>query len=351
MDHQLIVLQPPIPTADFKQVEQALRVSGILTCFDQRVDPANALRFVSEKVRFGTEARALIDLNVFRDILSLGRPDAGRDSEQRRLAAALVLFFQTAEIQVEPCMALHESPGDAEQELDLFRRIDSAEPQELLNVFRGSQGLIELPSLPEPANIPHGLLEKRIHGTAILEIALLKLATLLRERCSNIERIERFLRWSFEEFLFVQEPLLLALHQLAGNRPKPLLRGHGKIDPGSRLKGVKNAYWDCMLIREWSRRINEQSSANRIWLLCSRDQTLSEYARKLVITGSKLEDPRSAVESIVTNSWPAHHAKRITDLYFELTTNADCPSRAFNRSGQNLELDRLKAELEDRLVS
>lgn len=345
MDHELIIFRPPIPPSDFQEVESAIREAGVLTCFDQKVDPANAFRFVSEKFRFDTESRVLIDLNVFRDILSLGRRDPGRGFQHGRLAAALVLFFQAAEILVEPCMALHESPTRAEEELELFRQIDNADPNELLEVFRGQREVVSLPPLPSPVSLPVAALSIPLHGTAILEVALLKLATLLRAPMSNIERVEAFLRWSHREFLFVQEPILLALHQLAGNQPKPLLRGVGRAEPRSRLEGVQNALWDCLLIREWSRRIAGQSTANELWLLCSRDQTLSDYARKLVVTGSGVEDLERVVASIVSSAWPPHHAKRITKVYHELIAETDHPARAFNRADHNLNLESLKANL------
>lgn len=350
MDHELIIFRPPIPPSDFQEVESAIREAGVLTCFDQKVDPANAFRFVSEKLRFKTESRALIDLNVFRDILALGRQDTGRGPQHRRLAAALVLFFQAAEILVEPCMALYESPCRAEEELELFRQIDNSEPGELLKVFRGQREWVSLPPLPDSVSLPVAALSTPLHGTSILEVALLKLATLLRAAMSNIERVEAFLRWSHTDFMFAQEPILLALHQLAGNQPKPLLRGVGRAEPRSRLGGVQNALWDCLLIREWSRRIAGQSTANELWLLCSRDQTLSDYARKLVVTGSGVEDLERVVASLVSSAWSPHHAKRISKVYHELIAEIDHPARAFNRADQNLNLEPMKAALQHELM-
>lgn len=351
MDHQLIILRPPIPTADFQQVEDVIRKADILTCFDQSVDAASAIRFVSEGMRFGTATRALIDLNIFRDILSLGRADQGRNAGHRRLAAAIVLFFQAAEILVEPCMALYESPSNPTVELNLFRQIDNAEPEELLEIFHGKKSRVTLADLPESHLADPAFLKCLPHGTSLLEIALLKLATLLREPISNFKRMEQFLRWSSEDFLFVQEAVVLAFHQLAGNRPKPLLRGYSKLDPLQRLKGVENALWDTLLIREWTRRIESQSEKGEIWLLCSRDETLTSYARKLVVTGDEINDVEHAIKSMISSIWPTHEAKRITNLYHELIAATSDPARAFNRSGQNLDLESLRAELQERLKS
>lgn len=346
----MIILRPPIPAADFPQVERLIRESGVLTCFDSSVDSASAICFVNEKVRFGTETRALLDLNVFRDILSLGRPDPGRNADHRRLAAAVVLFFQAAEVLVEPCMALHESPSDAERELELFQRIDNADPRELLEVFHGKRTLVSLPDLPVPAAIDQTALKRPLHGTALLEVALLKLATLLREDISNFERVERFLTWSFEEFLFIQEPVILAIHQLAGNRPKPLLRDYNNLNPSDRLKGIRNALWDCLLIREWTRRVMTQDTDSKVWLLCSRDETLRDYARKLIATGPGLENVEQIMDATVASIWPNHQAKRISELYHQLTSRADDPTRAFHRSGGKLDLESMKKRLRKQLT-
>ena len=347
----MIILRPPIPHSDFQQIEAVVREAGVLTCFDSSVDPADAIRFVSEKMRFRTETRALIDLNVFRDFLSLGRPDLGREVIHQKLAAALAIFFQAAEILIEPCMALHESPSDAERELELFRRIDNADPKELFEVFRGKRTSVTLPDLPEPVSIDQTALERPLHGTALLEIALLKLATLLRESSTNFEQIERFLIWCYDEFLFVQEPVILAIHQLAGNRPKPLLRGYNKNDPSERLEGVRNALWDCLLIREWTRRLERQSKEGEIWLLASRDATLRDYAKKLVIADNGHDDGANVLDSMIAGIWPRHHAKRISELYHRLVSNTEDPNRCFNRSGGELDLDSLKGQLLARLTS
>ena len=351
MDQQLIILRPPIPRSDYQQIEAVVRGTGVVTCFDSSVDPASAVRFVSEKARFRTETRALIDLNVFRDILSLGRPDDGRDAAHQRLAAALAIFFQTAGILVEPCMALHESPSDAALELELFYRIDNANPRELLEVFHGKRTSVTLPDLSEPISIDQAVLKRPLHGTTLLEIALLKLATLLRENMTNFERIEHFLIWCYDDFLFMQEPVILAIHQLAGNRPKPLLRGFNKIDPKERLEGVRNALWDCLLIREWTRKLERQATKGEIWLLASRDDTLRDYARKLVIADRGVEDVAQVLDSTIAGIWPRHHAKRISELYHRLTSNIEDPLRRFNHSGRNLDLESLKDQLQGRLIS
>ena len=351
MDHQLIILRPPIPSVDFQQIEGAVRESGVLTCFDSSVDPASAVRFVSEKVRFLTETRALIDLNVFRDILALGRPDPGRDAGHRRLAAAIAIFSQAAEILIEPCMALYESPSDAERELELFHRIDNADPKELLQVFNGKRTSVTLPDLIEPVSIDQAALKRPLHGSALLEIALLKLATLLRERLTNFERIERFLIWCHDEFLFIQEPVILAIHQLAGNRPKPLLRGYNKTCPSERLEGVRNALWDCLLIREWTRRLERQATKGEIWLLASRDDTLRDYARKLVIADLGVNDAAQVLDSTIESIWPLHQARKISELYHRLTANPENPSRLFNRSGKETNLGPLREYLMNQLTN
>lgn len=347
----MIILRLPIPAADFQQVEGVVREAGILTCFDSSIDPANAILFVSEKLRFGTETRSLIDLNIFRDILSLGRPDPGRDASHQKLAASVVLFFQAADILVEPCMALHESPSDAKRELELFQQIDNAEPRDLLEVFQGKRTAVSLPDLPHSVSIDVAALKRPLQGTALLEVALLKLATLLREELTNFERIEQFLIWSFETFLFIQEPVILAIHQLAGNRPKPLLRGFNKPNPKGRLEGVRNALSDCLLIREWVRRVETQNAESKIWLLCSRDETLRDYARKLVVTGPDLDNAEQVIDATIAGIWPTHQAKRISELYHRLTAGFDDPSRSFNRNGRELDIESLKKQLQARLAS
>ena len=143
----------PISGEALASAEEIVRQADVLTFFDETFEVHRAVHYRVEKIRHGTSTTALLDLNCLKDILAIGREDHSRDSSHRILGAALCLFFRCADIDVEPCMPLHESPSDADGELNLFRKIDNAEEDDLLKVMRGDWTSIPEKNLPASRRI------------------------------------------------------------------------------------------------------------------------------------------------------------------------------------------------------
>lgn len=197
MNTEIYKFEMPISAKELALVERAVRHTDVLTFFDHSVEPSEVLRYRLEKAKFDTDTFALLDLNCFKDILALARNDPSRSTERLKFAAALCLFFQCADINIEPGCALHESPSEAAEELTLFRRIDNTDPKVLMKVVSGELRKIPENCLPEMSRQePEGNLHRSIHGELVTEIALLKLSSLIREPTSPYDRLGRFLAGS-----------------------------------------------------------------------------------------------------------------------------------------------------------
>jgi hypothetical protein len=330
MECELYQFEMPIVCEKLAHVEEIVRQADVLTFFDESFDVYKSINYRLERAKHGTSTSVLLDLNCFKDILMVGREDS-RDQSYRKLGAALCLFFRCADIEVEPCMPLHESPKDADGELCLFRKIDNAAEDDLLQVMLERDFLIPSHRLPDvPVERVMEKMALPLQGSQMLETALLKLANLIRGPGTNFDRLESFLRWCLEDYIFLAEPIMLAFHQLVGNQPSPLLKGLNKENPAERLAGVKNALYDLLLLREWLKRVGRQSIDGKLWLLCTRDYTLSNFARKMMVVGDGPELESAKRRAILNDLWGAQKARRITELYDGLMAQRDSNHRKSN---------------------
>ncbi len=306
--------------------------------------------YKAQFAQYETSSFALLDLNTFKDILSVGRSNDSRGVAFKRLGAALILFFQCSDILVEPCMALHESPIDASNELNWFRRIDNANPNDLWEVATGKADFISEDRLPSiELDFRQEGLETPLKGTEALQISLLKLAELLRSSRAPKRMLEDYLRWSLEEFIFVREAVLLAIFQLTGRLQGPVLRNLRAGDPARRVNGIKNAMWDLLFVREWHARLKRQRQANELWLMCTRDQTLHRIAGALVQVDVDEEEAGERLKSLIIKNWGAHEGLKLYDIYADLACQLEDSGRGANQPGFASRWALLKSDLLNRL--
>jgi hypothetical protein len=336
----------PIPTEDLKLVQDMIRNARLLTIFDASNDPADALLYRTQESTWRTESRALIDLNVLKDILSVVRPGDRRSSEARRLGAAFVAFCQCANITIEPAIALHESPRSWREELQLFRSIDNAETTDLVKVALGELEQIPRDSLHElqiealPREMP-----ERLRGHAALQTAMLKLALIGRTRETTFHKLESFLDWSFHQYLFSREVIHLALFHLTGNSPDPILKKTRAHSPNDRLAALDNAVWDLMLVRTWVKNVAEQKDRNRIWILCTRDKGLQGLAREMMIANAGDGEVAKHLEGMFMRACGLRDAKKLYGHYQQLMGQAEDLNRPSNKPGFGDYCESLNASL------
>ena len=220
----LIMFDLPIKGQELELVQGIVKKSEVLTLFDNSIDAGSILTYLKESKLHGTSCRALIDLNVLKDILTVGRSgDGAKLAGRRTFGAAFVLFCQCANIMIDPSIAIHESPSDASSELQLFYSLDSADPLELFRVVSGEVGYLRNECLPkiEPKIYPETWPE-RIRNHSSLELSVLKIATLQRSSMKPLEKIMSFLTWCHTDAARLMDAFILAIFQLQGNQSKPI---------------------------------------------------------------------------------------------------------------------------------
>lgn len=336
----------PIPVSNLLRIQDMIRNAGLLTIFDSSLDSADASLYRLQVAKSKTECRALIDLNVLKDILSVARQGDKRSPEARRLGAALIAFCQCADVAIEPSIALHESPKDWRAELRLFRSIDNAETTDLAKVAFGEIEQIPERLLPEiPFDDLPDEMPDRLHGHAALQTAMFKIALIGRSSDSVFKKLEQFMNWSFHEYLFSREAVHLALFHLTGNSPNPILKKTKVRSPDDRMSALDNAVWDLMLVRTWVEYVAEQKDRNRIWILCTRDKGLQRLAREMMIANAGDGDVATQIESMFTRAAGKDHAAKLYKQYQDFMRRTDEPSRPSNQPGFDEYCEHLNASL------
>lgn len=342
----------PIPVSDLSRIQDMIRDVGLLTIFDSSLDPVNASLYRLQAAESKTECRALIDLNVLKDILSVARQGDKRSPEARRLGAALIAFCQCADVAIEPSIALHESPKNWRAELQLFRGIDNAETADLVKVAYGEIEQISEELLPDiPINDLPDEMPDRLHGHAALQTAMFKIALIGRSGGSPSKKLEQFMNWSFHEYLISREAVHLALFHLTGNSPNPILKKTQVRSPDDRMSALDNAVWDLMLVRTWVKYVAEQKDRNRIWILCTRDKGLQRLAREMMIANAGDGDVETQIESMFTRAAGKDHGSKLYRQYQDLMRRTNDQSRPSNKLGFDDYCERLNASLRSEYIN
>ena len=158
-----------------------------------------------------------------------------------------------------------------------------------------------------------------------------------------------FLEWSCFEYIFVRESLLLCLLHFAPDSEKSLIQSIRSSNPSNRLKGVRNAVWDLLLVRDWVKRVQKQSDENRVWILCSRDAQLQRLARLVIHTDMEKKREELFFEMLTGIGWSKNISRQITKIHFELMGKTESSKRACKRDGFDAHCPEFLQNLEQEL--
>jgi len=294
----------------------------------------------------------LADRNVVTRWLSLlsGKTASSED----RLAAGIMAFAQSANILVEPNLALYEAAvaGGSEaanNELRQFRLADNLDTKYWADLAIGRIEKLSIPKSELPA-LPNNSeeidFEMRLRRWLRNYIILLKLAELELRGLNRIERITKLSTWMYEDFIIGGPGLMFAIYFLAPNSARSgLLKNLRSEDRERALRGIRNASWDLTLLSDWIRRDEEQKEKNTLTLLCSLDRRLMKLALILAPhrAGDSMGDFRRSTLRKILEPWGKKQAREISELIERFMTNPNNPSRQIHRP-QEVDIDQKIAE-------
>jgi len=334
----------PVSVEDAKEITRMLRERRVFAASfvtQESEDLYDPLFYRRQDLHHDTTTIILADRNVVTRWLGLlsGRSSLPED----RLAASIMVFAQSANILVEPNLALYEATvaGGAEatkQELLQFRIAENLDTNYWVDLAMGRTPKLsiaesELPTVSDDSTEID--FEIRLKRWSRNYIILLKLAELELSGQDRTRQITKLARWMYKDFIVGGPALLFAIHYLAPNSERSgLLKHLRSADRERALRGIRNASWDLMFLSDWIRRGGEQGQTNTLALLCSLDRKLLGLAQMLAPQlGSHLTDEefrRSALMKIL-EPWGARQASQIAELIGGFLANPDNPSRQIHR--------------------
>jgi len=346
--------QIPLPPTDLEAIQSIVREQEILSSLATIEDHCDCLTWRRQAAHRGTQVCALFDRNILSDVLSLVRPASCgwlvQCSDRGRIGAAMMAFLQVSNVVIEPSSALYEAADSAPEELRLFRAADNVRPEIYADIALGRRDFLGRNDLPEYSSpLPIVDFHKPITGRKKFYIAVLKIAELELSKRSSVEKMEAFLRWTYDEFLFLPSAILLAASHLTDRRAGSLLKSLRTKDRAKALTNIRNAVWDLQVIQEWCRRTQKQNTENRYWLLCSRDRALKKIARTTLFSGSDADAKRLGLE-FFQQHWGHQKGEAIADLLARLLSDKDNPARRANSDPPVGYLDGLVAQLEKTIL-
>lgn len=191
----------------------------------------------------------------------------------------------------------------------------------------------------------------RIKGHRNLRVAALKIAELELSAVSPVEKMERFLRWSYSHFLLLPGPIFFAGTYFAPRRQSTLLKNVRSRDRQKALEAVDNAVWDLQVMNQWTKLVRLQHEENRFWLLCSRDKALREIA----VAGLYFSDEPFGSEEVLKNFFETYWGKRdanyLTDLTLTVKREKDNAERMVNRNQSSNYPDELASQLKASILT
>lgn len=304
-------------------------------------DVYNPLLYRREDLQHDTTTILLADRNVVTRWLALL---AGKTpTPQDRLAAAIMVFAQSANILIEPNLALYEAAmaegsEEANQELVQFRIADNLDIKHWADLALGRKHklsvpenqLATIPKKPEAINF-----EIRLRRWSRNYILLLKLAKLELRGLDRTRQITEFATWMYQDFIMGGPALIFALYYLTPNSERSGLFKHLRsADRERALSGIRNASWDLTLLSEWIRRAGTQKETNTLTLLCSFDRKLIILARMLsprLASNLTDEEFRRSSMMAILELWGKKQADQIVGLIGRFIASPDNPSRQIHR--------------------
>lgn len=347
----------PLSTGDVPTLERMLAELDpfVTTMIDTR-DPYRLADYVQNALYGEHEVRVLLDRNLVSRAVALasGEEVAHRrqGSQEYRLAAACMAYLITAQVTIEPNIALYEFASfeseAARRQTRGWRIADHVHPQAYLDVALGRVSSVDPVALREARRLVATLpsesppLETKLRYFRRHYCALLEVARLDRTELRPTEKVHRLIEWSMDAGFFDGLAIAFAIVFFGRHRAGRMMKRVRSQSEARCLAGVRNAAWDLTYLSCW---VKYASDANPyLWIFATGDRVLARVARAAV--GG---EERSALELLRAN-WPRAEAQALFAHYTDAWKRAQTSSERDAELRERFErLDVLIAEIEEKI--
>lgn len=326
----LLIMPSDFPYAAVLEVAAMLEEGQLLV--PGYIPPAagiyNPASYIFEERLSGTEFLILPDRNLASRMARIAMGES-IDSE-RRLAAALMAFAQCLNLNFEPSVAFHElahrhGNAIAHEELRWFRSADAARPQDWIDIALARRDRLSPPS-DAPAVVERDLALPLRRWNRNYVLAL-KVAELELDAAPAKQKILRLLDWMYSDFIVAGPAFLFATLYLAPSAPrKRMLKQLRSPDRARAVDGVRNAAWDITHMSDFVRRVQEEGSDCKRFILATADKGLSRSASALFHYADERDGP-GTLAARLSAWWRARDAQTIADVFLAYVDRLNDPTR------------------------
>ena len=225
-----------------------------------------------------------LDLNVYQYVLSAFKKS--NKNILHRDAIALIIFGKFTNIIFDPTLAVYEKlnyleqcPDELVDDLLLFRQIDNSSMDGLAEFSLGYTDNIRLPEVApmDRDRLKSGLTEyRRLKKWDTFYLFILKVTELYHfDESTNEEKINKFLKWCFSDFLYSLVAISFVI-KLLGKRELPkLMKYKGHLSVKKRKDALINMAWDLFLLDKFFEKWVGKEK-NKEFIYASNDRPLKE---------------------------------------------------------------------------
>lgn len=267
-------------------IEKLIKADWLLHSFDldNEVCIYNPASYLYHAEFNGLEYTIHLDLNIYQYVLSTFKKN--KKNELHRDSIALMVFGKFSNVIFDPTLAIYEKlnyleqcPDEIIDDLHLFRKIADSDMDDLAELALGYTDDIQF---PEVAPIDRDALKfeltkyKRLKKWDTFYLFVLKVTELYYfDKSPNEEKLDKFLKWSFSDFLYSLVATSFAI-KLMGSRSLPKIM---KYKPNFNVKEKKDALinmtWDLFLIDKFFENWVKKEK-NKEFIYASNDKPLKE---------------------------------------------------------------------------
>ena len=225
-----------------------------------------------------------LDSNIYQYVLSAFKK---RNKNQlHRCAIGLMVFGKITNIVFDPTFAVYEKlnylkqcPDEIIDDLLLFRKIDNSGIDNLASFALGDIDNIQLPKLVSTDRdaLKSNLTKyRRLKKWDTFYLFVLKVTELYYlDSSSNEEKINKFIKWCFSEFLFSLVAIAFII-KLMGDRASPkLMKYKSNLSTEKKKDALINMTWDLFLIDKFFEKWIKKEQ-NEEFIYASNDKPLKE---------------------------------------------------------------------------
>jgi len=231
-----------------------------------------------------------LDLNIYQFLLNSKKKDLPKDNY--RDAAALLVFCQIANIEIDPSYAVYEKVNyeasnldEALPDLELFQNINNSDPGELAKYALGHENSYEIPT-EHKINYAEKreILSKyrRLTEWDSLYLIILSIVDIkFDKRIPSDKKLAKFFDWLICKFRMSLVGTIYAMI-LFGNKPlKRMMKYNSQQNITERKNALWNMTWDLYIMNQFFRKWVGKDDENEFFF-ASDDKAFCELLRSAI---------------------------------------------------------------------